>query len=75
MVKISKTKRRTKTGNRSGVPFVLYLDEHQSEKLAALARERRLTKTAIIKFAVDKLFLDIQGGQLNLPLGLEEVKQ
>lgn len=75
MAKTSKAKGRTKAGNRSGVPFILYLDEHQAEKLAELARERRLTKTAIIKFAMDKLFLDIQGGQLDLPLGLEEVKQ
>lgn len=74
MANTSKAKRRTKAGNRSGVPFILYLDEQQAAKLDGLAHERRLTKTAIIKFAIDKLFLDIQGGQLDLPLGLEKVK-
>ena len=71
MAKTSKTKGRNRTGNRNGVPLVIYLDERQAAKLEELARERRLTKTAIIKFAMDKLFLDIQGGQLDLPLGLE----
>ncbi len=75
MVKRSNATGRTKTGNRKGVPLVVYLEERQAAKLVELARERHLTKTACVKFAIDKLFLDVQNGQLDLPLGLEEVKQ
>lgn len=71
MTNTSKAKRHSRTGNRKGVPLVVYLDDRQNSKLVELKRERRLTKTAIVKFAIDKLFLDMQNGQLDLPLGME----
>jgi hypothetical protein len=73
MVGTPKSKRRTRSNNRSGVPLVVYLEERQASKLDEVSRERRITKTAIVKFAVDRLFLDMSNGQLDLPLGLENI--
>ncbi len=50
--------------------MVVYLEEHQAGKLEDLSRERRVTKTAVVKFAVDRLLLELSDGQLDLPLGL-----
>jgi len=53
---------------------MVYLKEDQAAKLGELSRERRITKTALVHFAVDRLFLEMRNGQLDLPLGLEETK-
>lgn len=42
-------------------------------KICDLAKERRITKTAIVKFAVDRLFVELSDGQLELPLGLDDM--
>jgi hypothetical protein len=64
--------RKTK-GIRSGVPLTVYFKEGQAKKLQDLSSERRVTKTALVQFAVDKLFAEMANGQLELPLGIEMV--
>ena len=56
------------------MPLMVYLKEEQATKLGELSRERRITKTALVQFAVDRLFVEINDGQLNLPLGLDTIK-
>jgi hypothetical protein len=64
-------KRRKPQVRRSGVPLMVYLEKQQAGRLTDLSRDRRVTKTAIVKYAVDRLLLDLKNGQLDLPLGLE----
>lgn len=69
MSRLTGSNRQTK-GKRSGVPLMLYLKRDQAVKLNELARERHITKTALVQFAVDRLFIEVNQGQLDLPLGL-----
>jgi hypothetical protein len=50
---------------------MVYLEKQQAGRLSNLSRDRRITKTAIVKYAVDRLLLDLKNGQLDLPLGFE----
>lgn len=54
---------------------MVYLEKQQAGRLADLSRDRRVTKTAIVKYAVDRLLLDLKSGQLDLPLGLEAISR
>jgi hypothetical protein len=65
MPKASRSKRR-------GTPFTVYFDAETWEALCSLARQRRVTKTALIKFSVDEMLKGLQSGQLKLPLGIEK---
>jgi hypothetical protein len=65
-----KAGRRFAKNNRTGVPLMVYLTEHQAARLDDLSKVRRITKTALVQFAVERLFLDMSNGQLDLPLGL-----
>jgi hypothetical protein len=53
---------------------MVYLKENQATRLDELSRERRITKTALVQFAVDRLFVEISDGQLDLPLGLDTTR-
>jgi hypothetical protein len=50
---------------------MVYLKEEQAIRLDDLSRERHVTKTALVQFAVDRLFVEISNGQLDLPLGFK----
>jgi len=55
---------------RRGVPFTVYFSEELNARLEAAARERKVGKSVIVREAVDRLLRDLEGGQLDLPLGL-----
>jgi hypothetical protein len=71
MVRAPNSRKRTPKGSRSGVPLIVYFKEGQAKKLQDLSSERRVTKTALVQFAVDKLFAEMSNGQLELPLGID----
>jgi len=50
---------------------MIYLPEDQALKLSQLSKLRNVTKTALVRVAVERLFADLNHGQLDLPLGLE----
>ena len=57
---------------RRGTPFTIYFDQQQTRALNAVAKERHVSKTTIIRLAVDQMLRQIQGGQLQSPLGIQE---
>ena len=57
---------------RRGTPFTIYFDQQQTQGLNAVARERHVSKTTIVRLAVDQLLRQIQGEQLPSPLGILE---
>jgi hypothetical protein len=57
-------------GKRSGIPLTVYLAEPQAAQLNELCKIRRVTKATIIRFAVEQLIVQLNDGQLELPLGL-----
>jgi hypothetical protein len=65
------SRKKTPKGGRSGIPLMVYLKEGQARKLRQLSSDRRVTKTALVQFAVDRLFAEMANGQLELPLGLD----
>lgn len=56
---------------RQGKPQTIWFSNDQSQALDSLSRERRVTKTTLIKFAVDEMLKGLQSGQLKLPLGIK----
>jgi len=66
--------RRPKTPRpvrRKGRPFTLYLSPELARELDALSQSRRVAKADLVRVALDRLLLDLRGGQLRLPLGME----
>jgi hypothetical protein len=63
-------KLKAKKVNRTGKPVNIYLPPAQANRLHSLAKERRVPMSNIMRFALDRLFQDLDGGQLELPLGL-----
>ena len=61
-----------KKGLRSGTPFTIYFDDQQTQALNAVAKDRHVSKTTIVRLAVDQLLRQIQGEQLSSPLGIQE---
>jgi hypothetical protein len=61
---------RKKAAGRTGKPLNIYLPQTQAGRLHALAKERHIAMSNIVRFALDRLFQDLDGGQLDLPLGL-----
>lgn len=55
---------------RKGVPFTMYFSPEQAEALAAISRNRRVSKSTVVRFAVERLLEQIQSGQLKLPFGV-----
>ena len=56
---------------RKGKPFTLYLAPEQAKQLETVSRQRSVAKAAIVRFAVDRLLVQLGSGQLELPLGIE----
>jgi hypothetical protein len=71
MSRSANSRKKVSKGGRSGIPLMVYLKEGQARKLRQLSNDRRVTKTALVQFAVDRLFADMANGQLELPLGLD----
>lgn len=67
----AKRKPVTSLVKRTGVPLMVYLRGDQASRLQQLCETRRVTKTAIVQFAIDRVFVDMENGQLQLPLGIE----
>ncbi len=55
---------------RSGVPFTMYFSAEQSQALATIARDRRVSKATLVRFAVERLLEQIESGEFNFPLGV-----
>jgi hypothetical protein len=55
---------------RKGVPFTVYFSAEQAKALAAISRDRRVSKSTLVRFAVERLLEEIESGQLELPLGV-----
>ena len=55
---------------RKGVPFTMYFSPEQAEALAVVSRDRRVSKSTVVRFAVERLLQQIKSGQLELPFGM-----
>jgi hypothetical protein len=55
---------------RSGKPLTVYFSEDLSRALKSASTERRVHKSELVRFAVERLLNDLASGQLELPLGL-----
>ena len=66
----AKPKRKTR---RSGIPLMVYFQPEQATRLKDLSEKRRIPRANIVRFAVERLLDDINGGQMDLPLGLNNV--
>jgi hypothetical protein len=56
--------------SRQGTPFTVYFSHEQAEAIAALSRERRVSKATLVRYAVERLLGQIQKGHGKSPLGL-----
>jgi hypothetical protein len=56
---------------RRGKPLTVYFTPEQVAQLDAVAKQRQISKSTLMRFAVDRLLEQLRGGQLDLPLGLE----
>jgi hypothetical protein len=66
-----KPRRRTeRKRGRRGKPLTVYFSNDHANRLASLCGERRVAKSEIIRFALDKLLKDLDEKQLELPFGL-----
>lgn len=66
----SDTRKTAQKAIRSGKPLVVYFSEEQADRLDIVARSRRVSKTDIVRVAVQRLLDAIASDQLDLPLGL-----
>jgi hypothetical protein len=55
---------------RKGVPFTIYLTVEQAEALASVSQQRRVSKSTVIRFALERLLDQIAKGQLQGPFGM-----
>jgi len=62
---------RQKEKVRTGTPFTVYFSQEQTRQLNDISRLRRVTKAELLRFAVDRLVEELNGGQLELPLGVQ----
>ena len=63
-------KKEGKKMGRTGKPHNFYLPPAQAGRLHTLSKERHVPMSNIVRFALDRLFQDLDGGQMDLPLGL-----
>jgi len=62
------TKRgRTVPEGRSGKPQTIWFTDQQAEALESLSGNRKVTKTTLVRFAVDEMLKGFYAGQLKLP--------
>jgi len=57
---------------RKRTQFNLNLPQAELARIKKLSDERRIPMVNIIRFALDRLFEQLEGGQLELPLGLDK---
>jgi hypothetical protein len=55
---------------RKGVPFTMYFSAEQAQALAVISRDRRVSKSTVVRFAVERLLEQLESGQLQLPFGV-----
>jgi hypothetical protein len=55
---------------RKGVPLTVYFSAEQAKAIATISCDRRVSKATLVRFAVERLLEEIEGGQLELPLGV-----
>lgn len=68
------THKKPKLVNRKGRPITLYLRPEQARELDTVSRTRHVPKSEIIRLGLDRLLDDLRGGQMNLPLGVENLR-
>ena len=56
--------------SRKGIPFTVYFSEELSAHLKAVAEERKIARSVLVREGVERLLRDLESGQLDLPLGL-----
>ena len=66
-----RTKANPKPSLRKGVPLTVYFSEDQTARLNAVSEQRRVPKAELLRVAVDLLLDQLNGGQLQLPLGID----
>jgi hypothetical protein len=71
---VVRRKTRSTQSKRKGVPLLVRLRDDQATRLDELCKSRKVTKTALVQFAMDRIFVEIDHGQLELPLGLDAQK-
>jgi hypothetical protein len=55
---------------RRGVPFTMYFSPEQAQALATVCRDRRVSKSTMVRYAVERLLEQLESGQLQLPFGI-----
>jgi predicted DNA-binding protein len=58
--------------NRTGVPFTTYFSREQAQALTTMSRHRRISKSTLVRYAVEKLLEQLENGQFDLPFGLKD---
>ena len=58
------------TVKRTGKPITVYLNDDLSHALTTTCEKRKVHKSDIVRVAVERLLNDLEGGQLELPLGI-----
>jgi Ribbon-helix-helix domain len=58
------------TSGRKGKPLTIYFPRQQANRLRRLSEQRQVPMANIVRFAIDRLLVDLNNGQLELPLGL-----
>jgi len=48
----------------------MYFSPEQAEALATISRERRVSKSVIVRFALERLIEQLENGQLKSPFGM-----
>jgi hypothetical protein len=61
-----------KRSPRKRTQFNLNLSQSELSRLKKLSDDRRIPMVNIVRFALDRLFQQLDGGQLELPLGLDK---
>jgi len=52
---------------RQGQPQTIWFTDEQAEALESLSHNRKVTKTTLVRFAVDEMLKGFYTGQLKLP--------
>jgi Arc/MetJ-type ribon-helix-helix transcriptional regulator len=48
----------------------MYFSSEQAEALAAVSRARRVSKSTVIRYAVERLLEQLKNGQVSPPFGV-----
>jgi hypothetical protein len=74
MRRVSHQPGTARRGKRTGIPLTVYLPEDQTARLNEMCKLRHVTKATVVRFAMDQLFVQLNNGQLELPLGLSNTE-